>query len=36
MNIARVRMMALRVIIQFRRDRRTLGLVFVVPIVIIT
>ncbi len=36
MNIARMHTIARRVIIQFRRDRRTLGLVFVAPIVIIT
>lgn len=36
MNITRMRMIALRVINQFRRDRRTLGLVFVVPIVMIS
>jgi len=36
MNIARLRMIARRVITQFRRDHRTMGLVFVVPVIIIT
>ncbi len=36
MSISRMRMVARRVILQFRRDRRTMGLVFVVPVVIIT
>lgn len=36
MNIARTGMIARRVAIQFRRDHRTLALIFVVPIVMIT
>lgn len=36
MNIARTGMIARRVAIQFRRDHRTLGLIFVVPVIMIT
>lgn len=36
MNSARIRALAKRVIFQFRRDHRTMGLLFVVPIVIVT
>ena len=36
MNLARIRMIARRVMTQFRRDHRTLGLIIVVPIVIIS
>ncbi len=36
MNIHRMRMIAKRVIVQFRRDHRTLGLLFIVPIIIMT
>jgi ABC-2 type transport system permease protein len=36
MNATRIRMIAQRVVLQFRRDHRTMGLLFVVPIVMIT
>ncbi len=36
MNGARIQMIARRVIAQFRRDHRTMGLLFVVPIVIVS
>jgi len=36
MNISRMAMVAHRVVTQFRRDRRTLGLVFVAPILIVS
>lgn len=36
MSIERMRMIARRVILQFRRDHRTLGLVFVVPVLIVS
>ena len=36
MNTLRTRMVAKRVIVQFRRDHRTLGLLFVAPILIVT
>jgi ABC-2 type transport system permease protein len=36
MNITRMRMIAHRVMTQFRRDHRTMGLIFVVPILMIS
>ena len=36
MNIRRISALALRIVLQFRRDRRTLGLIVVVPIVVLS
>jgi len=35
MNVRRIVALALRIVLQFRRDRRTLGLIVVVPIVVL-
>lgn len=36
MNVRRIAVLAMRIVLQFRRDRRTLGLIVVVPVVVLS